>query len=84
MGILAWIAFGLIAGALAKLIMPGDDPGGCIVTILLGIAGAMIGGFIGTALGFGKVTGFDLRSFCIAVGGTLVLLAGYRMIKQKR
>ena len=83
MGILSWIVFGLIAGALAKLIMPGDDPGGCIVTILLGVAGAVVGGFIGRALGFGGVEGFEIRSFLIAVGGTLVLLAGYRMLKKK-
>ncbi len=82
MGILSWIVFGLIAGALAKFIMPGDDPGGFVITILLGIAGAFVGGFIGTLLGFGSVGGFDIRSFLIAVGGTLVLLAGYRMIKK--
>ncbi len=82
MGILSWIVFGLIAGALAKFIMPGDDPGGFVITILLGIAGAFVGGFIGTFLGFGSVGGFDIRSFLIAVGGTLVLLAGYRMIKK--
>lgn len=84
MGILAWILFGLIAGALAKFIMPGDDPGGCIVTTLIGIAGALIGGFIGTALGFGGVSGFDLRSFLIAVGGAVLLLLVYRMFKGRR
>ncbi len=83
MGILSWIVFGLIAGVLAKLLMPGDDPGGCVITILLGIGGAIVGGFIGTFLGFGTVDGFDFRSFLIAVGGAVLLLAGYRMIKKK-
>ncbi len=82
MGILAWIIFGLIAGALAKLIMPGDDPGGIIVTILIGIAGALIGGFIGSAVGFGPVTGFNLGSFAIAILGALLLLWGYRMMRR--
>lgn len=83
MGILSWIVFGLIAGVLAKWIMPGGDPGGIIVTILLGVAGAFVGGYIGTLLGFGTVSGFDLRSFFVAVLGAVVLLAGYRMIKAK-
>ena len=83
MGILSWIVFGLIAGVLAKLLMPGDDPGGIIVTILLGIAGAVVGGFIGTLLGFGGVGGFDFRGLLIAIGGTMLLLGGYRMLKKK-
>jgi uncharacterized membrane protein YeaQ/YmgE (transglycosylase-associated protein family) len=60
MGIIAWIVVGLIAGALGKLIMPGDDPGGFIVTILLGIVGAFIGGFVTNLLGFGGMTGFNI------------------------
>lgn len=83
MGILAWILFGLIAGALARLIMPGKDPGGFIVTILLGICGAVVGGLIGTQLGFGKVTGFDLRSMTIAILGALVLLIVYRLLRNR-
>ena len=83
MGILSWIVFGLIAGALAKWIMPGDDPGGLIITTLIGVLGAFVGGYLGTLLGLGTVSGFDIRSFLIAVGGALVLLAGYRMIKKK-
>ena len=82
MGILAWIVFGLIAGALAKFIMPGDDPGGFIVTTIIGIVGAVIGGFIAVQLGWGDVTGFDLRSFVIAIAGALILLFGYRLIKK--
>ena len=81
MGIISWIVFGLIAGVVAKLIMPGKDPGGSIVTILIGIAGAMVGGFISTFFGYGDVTGFDLRSLGIAIGGALVLLFGYRKLK---
>lgn len=82
MGILAWIIFGLIAGALAKLFMPGRDPGGFIITILLGIAGAIVGGFIGTALGFGDVTGFDIRSFFVAILGAVILLFLYRSLRR--
>ena len=84
MGIFSWILFGLIAGALAKWIMPGKDPGGIIVTILLGVVGAFIGGYVGTFLGLGTVDGFDIRSFFIAVVGAILLLAGYRMAMRKR
>ena len=84
MGILSWIVLGLVAGALAKLIMPGDDPGGIIITIVLGIVGAVVGGFIGTALGYGTVGGFDVRSLLIAIGGALVLLLGYRLVAGRR
>ena len=83
MGILLWIVFGLIAGAIAKFVMPGRDPGGIIVTILLGIVGALVGGFLGTALGFGSVSGFDVRSLLIAIGGALVLLVGYRLLTSR-
>ncbi|MEO0292782.1 MAG: GlsB/YeaQ/YmgE family stress response membrane protein [candidate division WOR-3 bacterium] len=83
MGILSWIIMGLVVGALAKLIMPGKDPGGIIITILLGIAGAFVGGFIGSLLGIGKVTGFNLRSFLLALGGALLLLIIYRAVKRK-
>lgn len=82
MGILSWIVFGLVVGALAKLIMPGKDPGGVIVTILIGVAGAVVGGFIGNALGFGSVSGFNVRSLVVAIVGSLVLLGAYRMLKK--
>ncbi|MGY4878006.1 GlsB/YeaQ/YmgE family stress response membrane protein [Vreelandella aquamarina] len=82
MGILAWILFGLIAGVIAKMIMPGKDPGGFIVTILLGIAGAFVGGWIGSLVGMGTVGEFSIGSFVTAIVGALVLLAGYRMIKK--
>ena len=84
MNLLFWIIFGLIAGALAKFIMPGKDPGGFIVTTLLGIGGAVVGGFIGRLLGLGPVSGFNLPSFFIAVAGALVLLAGYRVLMKKK
>jgi len=82
MGILSWIVFGLIAGVLAKLVMPGNDPGGIIVTILIGIVGAVVGGYIGTLIGFGEVTGFDLRSLAVAVGGGVILLFIYRKLRK--
>jgi uncharacterized membrane protein YeaQ/YmgE (transglycosylase-associated protein family) len=82
MGILAWIVLGLIAGIVAKLIMPGRDPGGIIVTILLGIAGAITGGFISSRIGYGSVTGIDLRSVAIAVLGAIILLIVYRLLKR--
>ena len=82
MGILVWVVLGLVVGIIAKLIMPGKDPGGFIITIILGIAGAFVGGFIATRLGFGSVTGFDLRSLMIAVGGAIILLGIYRFVKK--
>jgi uncharacterized membrane protein YeaQ/YmgE (transglycosylase-associated protein family) len=84
MGILGWIVFGLIAGAIAKFLMPGRDPGGCIVTMLLGIAGSVIGGFIGVQLHWGTIRGFDIRSFGLAVVGSLILLIVYRIIAGNR
>lgn len=82
MGILGWILFGLVIGALAKLVMPGRDPGGIIVTMLLGIAGALLGGFIGRAMGFyeeGEAAGW-IMSFL----GAVLLLAVYRMVVGRR
>ena len=81
MGILSWIIFGLIAGALAKLLMPGKDPGGFFVTVIIGIVGAIVGGFLGTQLGFGGISGFDFRSFLVAIAGAMLLLLGYRLVK---
>ncbi|WP_303981762.1 GlsB/YeaQ/YmgE family stress response membrane protein [Dongia mobilis] len=82
MGWLAWILFGLIAGIIAKFIMPGRDPGGFIMTIVIGIVGAMLGGWLATQLGLGDITGFDIRSFIIAVAGSLILLFIYRRIRS--
>lgn len=73
---------GLIVGVLAKWIMPGKDPGGFIITILIGIAGAFVGGFIGSLLGLGKVTGFNLGSLLLAIGGAILLLFVYRKVKK--
>jgi len=84
MGILSWIIMGLIVGALAKFIMPGKDPGGIIVTILLGVAGAFIGGFVGAQMGLGTVTGFNLGSIALATGGAVLLLIIYRVVKRPR
>jgi uncharacterized membrane protein YeaQ/YmgE (transglycosylase-associated protein family) len=84
MGILSWIIFGLLAGGLAKFIIPGKDPGGCFLTILLGVAGAALGGWIGTQLGFGTVNAFDLRSLGLAILGAVILLLLYRVIRGQR
>jgi len=74
MGIIAWIILGLLVGILARFFMPGRQPMGLIATILLGIVGAVVGGFIGTQMGWGQVHGFDLRSLGLAIlGGVLVL-----------
>lgn len=84
MGILAWIILGLIAGAIAKAIMPGRDPGGIIVTMLIGIVGAVIGGFLGNMIfGIGGVSGVDIRSILISVVGALLLLWIYRMATRR-
>jgi len=81
-GILAWIIIGGLAGALAKLLMPGRDPGGCIITILLGIAGALIAGWVGHAIGwYGQDEG---AGFVAAVVGTFVLLLLYRLVAHRR
>ena len=80
--IIGWIIIGLIAGALGKLIMPGDDPGGIIVTILLGIAGAIVGGFLASLIGLGG--GGTLWTIVIATLGAIILLAIYRAIVGSR
>ncbi len=84
MGIFSWIFLGLIVGILAKWIMPGKDPGGIIITIIIGISGALLGGFIGSILGLGTVTGFNLGSLILAILGALALLFGYRKLKGLR
>ena len=82
MAILSWIVFGLVIGFIAKLLMPGRDPGGFIVTMLLGIAGALVGGFIGQAMGFygpGQSAGW-----LMSILGAFILLALYRMLVRRR
>ncbi len=82
MGILAWILFGLVVGIIAKLLMPGRDPGGFIITILLGIAGAVLGGFVGRALGFYGPN--EAAGWIISILGAMLLLFIYRMIARPR
>ena len=85
MGIIGWIVLGLLAGAIAKWILPGDDPGGLIVTTLIGIAGAIVGGLIASALGIGDLDEFfDIGTWLIAIAGSLLLLFLYRMIAGPR
>ena len=81
-GILGWIVIGLLAGGIAKLLMPGKDPGGCIVTILLGVAGALLAGFIGKSLGWYQSN--EGAGFIAAIVGAFVLLAIYRLISRRR
>lgn len=85
MSFLTWIVLGLAAGGLAKLIVPGKDPGGCLVTIAIGVAGALLGGLLGrTLFDWGRVTGFDLRSIGIAVAGSVLLLLVFRLLIRPR
>ena len=84
MGIIGWILLGLLAGAIAKLILPGDDPGGFIVTTLIGIAGALVGGLIASALDIGDLDEFfDIGTWLIAIGGALLFLVIYRMVTRR-
>ena len=81
MGIIAWIVVGLIGGMLAKLLMPGKDPGGIILTILLGIAGAVLGGFVAVALDISNgVDDFDIGSIVLSIIGSMILLLAYRLV----
>jgi uncharacterized membrane protein YeaQ/YmgE (transglycosylase-associated protein family) len=89
MHIISWIVFGLIAGAIAKALMPGKDPGGCIITMLLGVAGAVVGGFVAQMLQMGGPSsglgdhGFLVR-LAFAVVGAVIILAVYRAIAGRR
>lgn len=83
MGIISWIVMGLIVGLLAKFVMPGKDPRGFIITIFLGIGGALLGGYLGTQIGLGSVAGFDLKSILIATGGAVVILLIFRAFKRE-
>ena len=81
---LHWVLLGFAAGALAKFLMPGRDPSGCIVTVVLGVVGALIGGFIGTRLGWGAVSanGFDWRSLALATLGAVLILLISRIVRR--
>lgn len=81
-GILGWLLIGLVAGVLGKIIMPGKDPGGIIVTILIGIAGALLAGFVAQSMGW-QVTG-GWRSYAAATAGAVALLALYRVFASRR
>jgi uncharacterized membrane protein YeaQ/YmgE (transglycosylase-associated protein family) len=84
-GILGWIILGLIAGAIAKAIMPGRDPGGIIITMLLGVVGAIIGGFVGQAIfGTGLENFFDISTWLLAILGSLIVLGIYRVVTGNR
>ena len=82
MGILGWILFGLIVGALAKLVMPGKDPGGIIVTMLIGIAGALVGGFLGRSMGLYGPN--QSAGWLMSILGVVILLVLYRMLTRRR
>ncbi len=85
MNVFAWILFGLIAGGIAKFIMPGKDPGGCLLTIIIGIVGALIGGVLGARIfGIGPVTGFNLQSLGLAILGAILLLLVFRLLIARR
>ncbi|HVE60592.1 MAG TPA: GlsB/YeaQ/YmgE family stress response membrane protein [Chitinophagaceae bacterium] len=84
MGILSWILLGLVAGAIAKAIHPGRDPQGCIITMIIGIIGAVLGGWISTLLGWGTVDGFNLYSILVATGGAVLALIIYNAITGRR
>lgn len=84
MGLASWVVMGLLAGIVAKFLMPGKDGGGCFLTSILGIVGAVLGGFIATQLGFGGVSGFDPRSFGIATAGAIILLLILRLFRGKK
>lgn len=84
MGIISWIFFGLVVGALARFFMPGKDPGGFIVTTLLGIGGAVLAGFLGQVFGWGKVNSFDLWGIFISTIGAILVLVVYRQVRKSR
>lgn len=84
MGILTWIIFGLIAGAIAKMIAPGNQSMGWLMTIILGIVGAFVGGWVGTLLGLGDVDGFNIGSMALAVVGAVLLLFIFGMTSRRR
>jgi len=84
MGILLWILFGLIVGVIAKFLMPGRDPKGFIITVVLGIVGALLGGWIASLLGIGAITGFNIGSMLIAIGGAMLVLVIYYLVMRRR
>jgi uncharacterized membrane protein YeaQ/YmgE (transglycosylase-associated protein family) len=81
MGLGSWILMGLLAGAIGRFLLPGKDPAGCVLTVALGVAGALLGGFIATYLGFGGISGFDVRSLIVATLGSILLLLVLRVVR---
>jgi len=85
MSLLAWIVLGLLAGLVAKMLVPGRDPGGCILTIVIGVVGALLGGWLSTLLGYGGLSGrLDWRNLIIATLGSVVLLLLVRLLRGRR
>ncbi len=86
MGIIGWILLGFLAGVIAKAIMPGEERGGCIITTLVGIAGALLGGFVASLLGLGDPIDefFDLSTWAAAIVGAIVILALWRALSERR
>ncbi|RDG34719.1 GlsB/YeaQ/YmgE family stress response membrane protein [Streptomyces corynorhini] len=86
MGIIAWIILGLLAGAIAKFLLPGKDPGGILLTMVLGVVGALLGGFLGKAIfNVDPMNGFfDVSTWIAAIAGSLIILIGYRLITGRR
>jgi len=84
MGLISWIAMGLCAGALARFLTPGDDRMGCVGTLVVGVVGAVLGGFLATLLGFGGFRGFDIYSMIVATLGAVVLLLLVRLFRSPR
>lgn len=85
MGIIGWLVLGLIAGAIAKLILPGRQGGGWVITLVLGVVGALLGGFIGSAIfGVGVDSFFDLSTWLLAIGGALIVLVIYGAVTGRK
>ena len=86
MGIIGWILLGIVGGVIAKALLPGSDPGGFIVTVLIGIVGALLGGFLARALGFGDPIDefFDVSTWLAAIIGAMILLVIYRAVTGRR
>jgi len=84
MGLISWVVMGFLAGLIGRAVLPGKDSHGCIVTVLIGIVGALLGGFLATTLGYGGISGFDWRSLVIAVVGSVVFLAILRLFRKKK
>jgi uncharacterized membrane protein YeaQ/YmgE (transglycosylase-associated protein family) len=82
MGLFSMILMGLLVGAIAKYIVPGKDPGGLLVTTMIGVLGAVVGGALGERLGWGTITGFDVRSISVATLGAILLLLIFRLIRK--